>query len=45
LPPVEKPPEGPIDWKTAWTPQHGWIVVGVPNVPVPTPSETPPAAA
>jgi hypothetical protein len=37
MPPVEQP-EGPIDWKTAWTPQTGWIVVGVPQVPVPTPS-------
>jgi hypothetical protein len=36
--PPATPPEGPIDWKTAWSPQTGWIVVGVPNVPVPTPS-------
>jgi hypothetical protein len=38
LPPVEQP-EGPIDWHTAWSPNTGWIVVGVPNVPVPTPSK------
>jgi hypothetical protein len=37
LPPTT--PDGrPIDWKTAWTPMSGWIVVGIPTVPVPTPS-------
>jgi hypothetical protein len=41
LPPEMVPPEmpgGPIDWKVAWTPQTGWIVVGVPSGPSPTPS-------
>jgi hypothetical protein len=28
-----------IEWKTAWSPSTGWIVVGVPTVPVPTPSD------
>lgn len=42
LPPV-MPPEaggGPIDWKVAWTPVTGWVVVGVPaeGTNVPTPS-------
>jgi hypothetical protein len=37
--PPEMVPEGPIDWKAAWTPETGWIVVGVPTVPVPTPSK------
>jgi hypothetical protein len=41
--PPEIPPEGetpaiPIDWKTGWTAETGWVVVGVPTVPVPTPS-------
>lgn len=43
LPPDEgtKPPEPiqpPIDWKVIWHPEEGWIVVGVPNIPHPTPS-------
>jgi hypothetical protein len=39
LPETTPPPEQvPIEWKTAWTPQTGWIVVGIPTVPVPTPS-------
>lgn len=28
-----------VEWKTAWSPSTGWIVVGVPTVPVPTPAE------
>jgi hypothetical protein len=41
--PPEIPPEGgapatPIDWHVGWTPQTGWIVVGVPNVPHPVPA-------
>ncbi|HEY2104322.1 MAG TPA: hypothetical protein VGH29_00965 [Candidatus Binataceae bacterium] len=35
-------PEGPIDWKTAWSPATGWFVVGIPTVPVPTPSAAKP---
>jgi hypothetical protein len=27
-----------IEWKTAWSPTTGWVVVGVPTGPVPTPS-------
>jgi hypothetical protein len=27
-----------IDWHAAWHPIHGWMLVGVPNVPAPTPS-------
>jgi hypothetical protein len=42
VPPTEPPPidpaTPPIEWKPVWTPETGWIVVGVPNVPVPTPS-------
>jgi hypothetical protein len=38
----ETPPEGErqklIEWKTAWSPTTGWILVGVPNIPAPTPS-------
>jgi hypothetical protein len=47
-----QPPEGGgegdrqklIEWKAAWSPQTGWIVVGVPNdqINVPTPSQQPP---
>jgi hypothetical protein len=41
--PPEIPPEGevpatPIDWKVGWTPQTGWIVIGVPSGPHVTPS-------
>jgi hypothetical protein len=35
LPP---PDERPIDWKVGWLPTTGWVVIGVPTVPVPTPS-------
>jgi hypothetical protein len=39
LPPTLPPPDSrPIDWKTAWTPTTGWIVIGVPSGPAPTPS-------
>jgi len=39
LPPTM--PDGdnrPVEWKVAWFPETGWIVVGIPKVPVPTPS-------
>jgi hypothetical protein len=36
--PPETPDGGKIEWKTAWTPQTGWIVVGIPQEPHPTPS-------
>ena len=40
LPPTMPPPdERPIDWKTAWTPATGWIVIGVPSGAHPTPSK------
>jgi hypothetical protein len=40
LPPdlPEEIPEGPIKWKVGWTPQTGWVVVGIPQFPMPTPS-------
>jgi hypothetical protein len=40
LPPTT-PEGGKITWKTAWTPQTGWIVIGVPSegTLVPTPSK------
>ena len=39
LPPTLPDPDNrPIDWKTAWTPATGWVVIGVPQGPVPTPS-------
>jgi hypothetical protein len=37
LPPT-LPDSRPIDWKTAWTPSTGWVVVGIPSGPTPTPS-------
>jgi hypothetical protein len=48
LPPEIPPPEGggspiPIDWKTGWTAETGWVVVGIPTDPHPTPSTAPPA--
>lgn len=29
----------PVEWKSGWTQEHGWVVVGVPTGPVPTPSK------
>lgn len=44
IPGLPEPPVGGdrvqlIEWKTAWTPQTGWIVVGVPQVPHPAPAK------
>jgi hypothetical protein len=36
--PPELPDLGPIKWLTGWTPQTGWVVVGIPNLPHPAPS-------
>jgi hypothetical protein len=39
LPPALPDPDNrPIDWKTGWTAETGWIVVGIPQVDAPTPS-------
>jgi hypothetical protein len=39
LPPTMPDPDNrPIEWKTGWTPATGWVVVGVPSGPAPTPS-------
>jgi hypothetical protein len=39
LPPTMPDPDNrPIEWKTAWTQTTGWVVVGVPSGPAPTPS-------
>jgi hypothetical protein len=39
LPPTLPPPDSrPIEWKAAWTEKTGWIVVGIPTGPTPTPS-------
>jgi hypothetical protein len=46
-PPITLPPEvpgvlpGKVDWKTAWTPTTGWVVIGIPaeGTLVPTPSK------
>lgn len=37
----EKPPEGApkFEWRTGWTEEHGWVVVGVPQFPTPAPSK------
>jgi hypothetical protein len=32
------PDNRPIEWKTTWTQTTGWIVVGIPQGPAPTPS-------
>lgn len=37
LPPIVN--DRPVEWKVAWTPTTGWIVVGIPTGPVPTPSK------
>ena len=38
--PPETPEGGKIDWKTAWTPTTGWVVIGIPaeGTLTPTPS-------
>lgn len=36
IPPIQ--PGTIITWKTYWSEQTGWVVVGVPNVPHPSPS-------
>ena len=47
LPPTIPPAQGaggepvPVEWKTGWSQQTGWVVVGIPTGPVPTPSSTP----
>ena len=38
-PPTGGPPQRLVEWHTAWSPATGWVVVGVPQIPVPTPSE------
>jgi hypothetical protein len=36
----EPPPGSPvIEWKIVWTPATGWVVVGLPTGPTPTPSK------
>jgi hypothetical protein len=40
LPPL--PPDlGLVEWQTYWSEATGWVVIGVPNVPAPTPSARP----
>jgi hypothetical protein len=36
------PPERPIEWKVAWSPETGWIVVGIPTGEHVTPSAAAP---
>jgi hypothetical protein len=31
-----------VEWKVGWSEDTGWVIVGVPQVPVPTPSKAPP---
>jgi hypothetical protein len=41
--PPEQPPaegEGLFDWYVGWNEEQGWVLVGVPNVPAPTPSSS-----
>jgi hypothetical protein len=33
-----EPPEI-IDWHAGWSAETGWVIVGIPNVPAPTPSK------
>jgi hypothetical protein len=40
-PPIEGGLRPLVEWKIAWTIRTGWVVVGVPTVPHPTPSGTP----
>jgi hypothetical protein len=46
VPPTEPPAEDEVvEWHTGWTPDKGWVVVGIvtPEAPHPTPSQQPPA--
>lgn len=36
-----QPPKIEIEWKTAWSPTTGWVVVGIPTGLHPTPSDSP----
>jgi hypothetical protein len=39
LPPTLPPPDSrPVEWKVLWSPSSGWVVVGRPQGPMPTPS-------
>jgi hypothetical protein len=45
LPPEIPPPDGggspiKVEWVTGWTPLTGWVVVGIPTDPHPTPSRS-----
>ena len=33
------PDNRPIEWTTAWTQTSGWVVIGIPQGPAPTPSK------
>ena len=41
--PPEIPPNGgqaiPIEWKTGWTQETGWVIIGIPTETHPTPSK------
>ena len=40
--PPDRPPEPidpPVEWKAVWHPTEGWVVVGIPQFPHPSPSE------
>lgn len=39
-PPEGGPPQKLVEWRTAWTQNTGWIVVGIPQVPHPAPADT-----
>jgi hypothetical protein len=40
LPPTLPDPDNrPIEWKVVWSPASGWVVVGLPTGPTPTPSK------
>lgn len=32
------PPQRLVEWRTAWTQATGWVIIGIPQVPVPVPS-------
>jgi hypothetical protein len=40
VPPTQPPADKPVEWHTAWTPDKGWVIVGIvtPDAPHPTPS-------
>jgi hypothetical protein len=40
IPPVDPERAKLVDWQVVWSATTGWVVIGTPNVPAPTPSKS-----